>query len=129
MGGVYVKSFSGLDRITEVSSIGNRSDIRHWVYMKNLIGYPLEIKCKGRIPAPNPVVKFSSERVGDTETFWTEGHPYLPDNQEYDFSHVTFVPTNLGVVGQEEIILTDFEVHCSQSGRKDNRTFNMKVSI
>jgi hypothetical protein len=97
--------------------------------MKNLGGYPAEINCRGRIPHPNPVIKFHSKQAGDTETFWTGTYPHLPDGQEANFSHVILLPTGLGTVGDREIILTDVEVSQFQSGRHASRTFDMMVSI
>jgi hypothetical protein len=88
-------------------SIGTRTDVRHWVTIKNLAGYPAVIHCQGRIPSPYPLMRFDSIGTGDTETFWAYSAVHLPANSQFDLSHVILLA--VGVSGQE-IILTDVEV-------------------
>jgi hypothetical protein len=125
--GLHVVVLSSDDGATEVSHLKKRTDVKHWVTVENLAGYPADVDCRGRIPAPRPVIKFDAVRAGDTATVWTDTFAGLPDSTPQDLGKVTLLPAHTGASGKE-IISADVEVFWPQSANKESDTLDIQVS-
>ncbi len=128
IGGLHVTVVSSADGTTKVPSLGSRTNVRHWVTVENLAGYPADIDCRGRIPAPHPVIKFNSANSPpDTATLWTDTYPGLPDSTTRTFNHITLLPALSGATGTE-IIHLDLDVALPEPRRKHSGALHIVVS-
>jgi hypothetical protein len=125
--GLVFTVLSSPDGTTVVGAIGSRTDIRHWVTVENLGGYPADIKCRGRIASSHPAIKFDSGQAGDTAKHWGDQYRALPDQAIHSFKHVTLLPASKGSSGAE-IIYADVSVTCPQPARQGSATIDIQVS-
>lgn len=124
--GLFICVLSSADGKVPVNSIGTRTDVKHWVTVENLGGYPADIICGGRIGSNQPVIKFDSGRANDSVTVWTDNYPGLPDGATQPFSHVTLLPTSSGKPGSE-IVHVDLRVTWPQPARNESPTLYIQV--
>lgn len=124
--GLFIKVLSSADGKTSVGTLGSRVDVKHWVTVENLGGYPADLDCRGRITSAHPNVRFDSTRSGDTKTVWTDSCSPLPDRTSRDFSHVTLLPDGTNTAGSE-IIHTHVDVSWPQPGRTGTDTLSVTV--
>lgn len=125
--GLYVTALSSADGKVAVGTLGTRTDVKHWVTVENLGGYPADLACRGRISSTHPAIKFDSGRTGDTATVWTDGYPGLPDMASWDFDGVSLLPASTGASGME-IIYADLEVEWVLPARKEAHTLDIQVA-
>ena len=125
--GLYVVVLSSNDGTTTVAALKKRTDVKHWVTVENLGGYPADVDCRGRIPAPHPEIKFDSRRTGDTATVWTDTYSPLPDMASRHFNPATLLPAYTGASGTE-IVFAEVEVFWPQPARTEAHTLDIQVS-
>ena len=115
--GLFVHVISSIDGKSAVSSIGSRTDVKHFVTVENLGGYPADLNCRGQISSTHPSIRFDSPEPGDSATAWRDSYPGLLDNDSHPFDHVKLLPTSSGGRGSE-IIHTNLDVVWPQPARK-----------
>jgi hypothetical protein len=95
-----VESWCG-NGTTRICKLGTHTDAKHIVIVRNLRGYPADIKCYGKLDTAN-VLKFTSPP--ETEWFGQTQKP-LPDKRTKPFDQ-GILPVSVGL---DEIVHT--EVH------------------
>jgi hypothetical protein len=124
---VFITVLSSPDGATEVNTLGTRNDVRHWVTVENLAGYPADIDCAGRIHSSHPVIEFFSPQVGDTVRRWDRSIKKLADGAIHHFNQVTLRPASKASVGSE-MISAEVSVVVPQSGRNGSATLDISVT-
>jgi hypothetical protein len=85
-GGVLIKTFTGTDANKVICTVGNRTDLKHVVRIKNLRAYDTRVKCLAVISEPG-VIAFVPPTSDDTNEKWTAEH-ILDNNETFTFPRV-----------------------------------------
>jgi hypothetical protein len=128
IGGCVFTVLSSPDGTTVVGTIGSRMDVRHWVTVENLTGYPADIDCRGRIPSNHPVIKFDSAKTSDTAKTWDDQYPNLPDLAVHSFRHVSLLRGSKSSSGAENVC-ADVAFAVRQAARQGSASIDIRVSV
>jgi hypothetical protein len=86
--GLIVRTFTGVD-YKVICEIGERTDLKHVVYVKNLRAYETRVICSGTIAEPG-LIRFDPPRmpVGNSDHNWTAEY-VLGSDEEHTFPRVS----------------------------------------
>ena len=125
--GLFVEALSGevvrhLRRINPVCVLGDRTDVKHVVIVKNLRVYPGEVKCVGRIQSDPNNIKFAAPDPGVSETHWEArvGRVTLV----HTFSHVSL----LGKTPGEDEVEASVTVYWPEPNKRDTVAVSIQVT-
>ena len=111
-----------------VSRIGNRTDVKHLVKVKNCGGYVCNVKCLGEITSDPAKIQYISSRSEDTPSKWYGARKGLVDNQWHVFDHARIVPVN-GCNNGREVLDATIDVLWPEPARSNSGTVSISVNI
>jgi len=123
LGGIFVKTYSGHGK-QAICSLGALTYIKHVVVIENLMAYPTDIECEGKISSPQQTIQFSSAVAGDTHDRWTARKPRLNQGKHPPIEHVTLLPL---MRSGFEIVTTT--VTAIRPGRGDSETVTIDIIV
>ena len=88
VGGVFVRSFTGVDDQKRICNIGTRRDVRHKVEIQNLYCFRTKITCTGTLIEPRSLV-YDIPGGASSQVTWTFSYELT------DYEIRSFAPANI----------------------------------
>jgi hypothetical protein len=126
--GVFVETLSSDGQnAPSICVLSTRSDVRHFVRVRNLMAYPANIVCRGHISSDQRIIRFSSADSRDTTYSWTREKRNLAYSRSpYVFSNTPNILADVSN-GSSEVVDLVVEVYWPQ--RDESRTMSLPITI